>query len=69
VPPLRRWAARKASQAYHHGFIQGIAQDPKAAVLAIIDNEAGLRTSAQATAKDELSEQLVTSLQTHNHKS
>jgi hypothetical protein len=47
VPPLRRWAAHKASQAYHHGFIQGLAQDPKAVVLAIVDNEAGLRTSAQ----------------------
>ncbi len=36
VPPLRRWAARKASQAYHHGFIQGLAQDPRATVLAIV---------------------------------
>ncbi|MGH3975923.1 MAG: hypothetical protein ACRDS9_21720 [Pseudonocardiaceae bacterium] len=24
VPALRRWVARKASQAYHHGFIQGL---------------------------------------------
>ncbi|MGH3981910.1 MAG: hypothetical protein ACREX8_01160 [Gammaproteobacteria bacterium] len=43
VPALRRWVARKASQAYHHGFIQGLAQDPKAAVLAIVDNQAGSR--------------------------
>ncbi|MDQ3763651.1 MAG: hypothetical protein M3460_19120 [Actinomycetota bacterium] len=40
VPPLRRWAARKACQAYHHGFIQGLAHDPKAAVLAIVANPA-----------------------------
>jgi hypothetical protein len=38
VPPLRRWAARKACQAYHLGFIQGLAQDPKTAVLTITDN-------------------------------
>ncbi|MDQ4011557.1 MAG: hypothetical protein M3228_12890 [Actinomycetota bacterium] len=37
VSPLRRWVARKGSQAYHHGFIQGLAQDPRAAVLAIVE--------------------------------
>jgi hypothetical protein len=42
VPPLRQWVTRKGSQAYHHGFIQGLAHDPKAAVLAIVNNEAGL---------------------------
>ncbi len=36
LSPLRRWATRKASQAYHHGFIQGLAQDPKAAMLEIV---------------------------------
>jgi hypothetical protein len=39
LPALRRWAARKACQAYHQGFIQGLAQDPRATVLAVIDNE------------------------------
>jgi hypothetical protein len=39
MPPLRRWAARMACQAYHHGFIQGLAHDPKATVLAIVNNE------------------------------
>ncbi|MGH3822304.1 MAG: hypothetical protein ACRDRA_05630 [Pseudonocardiaceae bacterium] len=46
MPAWRRWAARKACQAYHHGFIQGLAQDPRAAVLAIVDNETGPCTSA-----------------------
>jgi hypothetical protein len=41
IPPLRQWVARKGSQAYHHGFIQGLVHDSKAAVLAIVDNEAG----------------------------
>ena len=41
VPPVRQWVTRKGSQAYHHGFIQGLAQDPKAAVLAIVNNKAG----------------------------
>jgi hypothetical protein len=40
-PPLRRWAARKACQVYHHGFIRGLAQNPKATMLAIVDTEAG----------------------------
>ena len=47
VSPLRRWAARKASQAYHHGFIQGLAQDPRAAVLAIVE-ETGFRPTTTA---------------------
>ena len=47
MPALRRWVTHKGSQAYHHGFIQGLAHDPKAAVLAIVE-EAGLPTGAQA---------------------
>jgi hypothetical protein len=43
VPPLRRWVARKAGQAYHHGFIRGLARDPKAATLAIVGAETGPR--------------------------
>ena len=39
VPALRRWAAGKACQAYHHGFIRGLAQDPKAIVLAVVNHE------------------------------
>lgn len=49
VPPLRQWAAHKASQAYHHGFVQGLAHDPRAAVLTIVDNEAGSRIGTRAT--------------------
>jgi hypothetical protein len=46
-PALRRWVARKAGQAYHHGFIRGLAQDPKGATLAIVgDDEASLRPGA-----------------------
>ncbi len=40
MPALRRWAAGKARQAYHRGFIQGLAQDPRATVLAVVDYEA-----------------------------
>jgi hypothetical protein len=43
LPPLRRWVARKAGQAYHQGFIRGLAQDPKAVTLAIVGTEAGPR--------------------------
>ncbi|HKS50932.1 MAG TPA: hypothetical protein VJS67_03590 [Pseudonocardiaceae bacterium] len=40
VPVLRRWVARKAGQAYHDGFIQGLAQNPKSTTLAIVGAEA-----------------------------
>ena len=46
APALRRWAAGKARQAYYQGFVQGLAQDPKATVLAIVDNEAAGPTGA-----------------------
>ncbi len=46
MAPVRRWVARKAAQAYHHGFIHGLSQDPRATVLAIVD-EAGSRTDAR----------------------
>jgi hypothetical protein len=39
IPALRRWVARKGCQAYHHGFIQALAHDPKAVLLTILDNE------------------------------
>jgi hypothetical protein len=52
VPPLRQWVTRKGSQAYHHGFIQGLAQDPKATVLAIVNNEAGSGTDATTEIED-----------------
>jgi hypothetical protein len=68
VPPLRRWAARKACQAYHLGFIQGLAQDPRAAVLAIVNDGVGSGPSEDSgDSGDQLSEQLVDTLQTHNH--
>ncbi|MGH4011726.1 MAG: hypothetical protein ACRDTH_26765 [Pseudonocardiaceae bacterium] len=63
LPALRRWAARKACQAYHHGFIQGLTQDPKATVLAIVDDEAGSRTRRQRGP----AQRAVVTLQTHNH--
>ena len=47
LPPLRRWVARKAGQAYHDGFIRGLAQDPKAVTLAIVGTEADLRAPEQ----------------------
>ena len=34
VPGLRRWVARKACQAYHRGFVEALAADPRATVLA-----------------------------------
>jgi hypothetical protein len=47
-PPVRRWAARKACQAYHHGFIQGLAQNPTATMLAVVNNDAGPGRGAAA---------------------
>ncbi len=39
MPVLRRWAGHKASHAYHHGFIQHLAHDPHATVLAVVGHE------------------------------
>jgi hypothetical protein len=50
MPVLRRWAARKAGHAYHHGFIHHLTQDPKATVLAIVDHED--RAQSTATKQD-----------------
>ena len=36
VPGLRRWMGRKACQAYHRGFIENLAADPKGAVSACV---------------------------------
>jgi hypothetical protein len=47
VPALQRWVARKAGQAYHEGFIRGLARDPKATTLAIVgtaQNESDMET-------------------------
>ena len=46
--PLRRWAARKASQAYYHGFIQGLAQNPKATMLAIVNDPADVNNDTDS---------------------
>jgi hypothetical protein len=40
APALRRWAAGKARQAYYQGLIRGLAHDPRATVLAIVDTKA-----------------------------
>ena len=58
LPPVRRWAARKACQAYHHGFIQALAHDPKAMVFDIVDSvhvdsrRHSRRSKMQASDKD-----------------
>ncbi|HYX45194.1 MAG TPA: hypothetical protein VE760_09145 [Acidimicrobiales bacterium] len=36
LPGLRRWMGRKACQAYHHGFLENLAADPKGAVSASV---------------------------------
>ena len=36
VPGLRRWMGRKASEAYHRGFLDNLAADPRAAVSASV---------------------------------
>ncbi len=48
VRPLRQWAARKTYQAYHLGFIQGLAQDPRAAVLAVAGDSCSALSDAIA---------------------
>ncbi|MGH3671412.1 MAG: hypothetical protein ACRDSH_12370, partial [Pseudonocardiaceae bacterium] len=42
MPPVRRWAARKACQAYHRGFIQGLAHNPRGIVFDIVDTAHGV---------------------------
>jgi hypothetical protein len=64
VAPVRRWIARKACQAYHHGFIQGLAQDPRATVLAIVD-EAGSDTGPRRTL--ETAQRATSRSATHHH--
>jgi hypothetical protein len=49
VPALRRWAAREARRAYHHGFIRNLTQDPKATVLAVVDHEEDSHTSVSTS--------------------
>ena len=41
VPLLRGWLGRKACQAYHRGFIEGLARDPKGSIDAVVQ-EAGV---------------------------
>ncbi len=48
IASSRRWGACKTGQAYRHGFIKGLAHDPKATVLAIVGNEAASCTDATA---------------------
>jgi hypothetical protein len=50
VPAFRRWAAHKARQAYHDGFIQSLAHDSKAVVLTIVDSHAGSSTDVVTAA-------------------
>jgi hypothetical protein len=41
LPVLQGWLAGKACQAYHHGFIEGLARNPKASVLAVVERSSG----------------------------
>ena len=41
VPGLGRWLSGKCCQAYHHGFVRPLAEDPKAVVLALVDDGTG----------------------------
>ncbi len=36
IPGLRRWMGRKACQAYHRGFVEGLTANPKEAVAACV---------------------------------
>lgn len=40
VPTLQRWGARKACQAYHHGFLHNLTHDTKTTVLTIVNHDA-----------------------------
>jgi hypothetical protein len=65
LPALRRWAARKASHAFYHGFIRGLAQDPRAIVLDItgIERTDGRLADRHITAGvGELADQCTTDL-------
>jgi hypothetical protein len=41
VPLLRGWLGRAACHAYHQGFIDGLARDPRDAVLTVASGEHG----------------------------
>ncbi|MDQ3978349.1 MAG: hypothetical protein M3314_02190 [Actinomycetota bacterium] len=41
LPILRGWLGRKACQAYHQGFIEGLARDPKGAIVAVVETAGG----------------------------
>ncbi|MGH9280089.1 MAG: hypothetical protein ACRD12_18570 [Acidimicrobiales bacterium] len=38
VPVLRGWLGQKACQAYHRGFIEGLARDPRAVVAEVVEH-------------------------------
>jgi hypothetical protein len=42
VPVLRGWLGRKACQAYHQGFIDSLARDPKGSVAAVVAGAGGM---------------------------
>lgn len=41
LPVLRGWLGRKACQAYHEGFIEGLARDPKGSIMAVVGAAGG----------------------------
>ena len=51
LPVLRGWLGRKACQAYHQGFIEGLARDPKGSIVAVVQTAGGAGTNRWATAR------------------
>jgi hypothetical protein len=50
LPVLRGWLGRKACQAYHQGFIEGLARDPKGSVAAVVERAGGTASERRVPA-------------------
>jgi hypothetical protein len=50
VPVLRGWLSRKACHAYHRGFIEGLARDPRGSIAAVVETAGGRPVKEWVTA-------------------
>ncbi len=49
VPVLRGWLNRKACQAYHQGFVDGLSRDPRRSLAAVVERAGGASTKRWTT--------------------
>ena len=48
LPVLRGWLGRKACEAYHHGFIDGLTRDPRGSITAVVATAGAMRVRQPA---------------------